>query len=214
MGLAEKKHFLNFGSLIAPPVILLALLPWAPAWSRDDVLLSPSPIIIAQAKDDKNAAGGESFAVQVEELRKDMEDFKKEVEEKSGISIGGFFDMNVTDYDNDPNAFYIGSFEFNMDKSAGEYFQMAAALVFSEDENGTAAELAVGFIDFHFYGGTSPRAEGFSRRGASIYRRDASTFLYVDYQLASDASGANLIIRLRLVLIRAPACCQDQAEDQ
>jgi hypothetical protein len=68
------------------------------------------------------------------------------------IQLSGFFDVTMSSYDNNPNIFELGSFEFDLKKEFNKYFQVGAALVFADQQ----AELAVGFIDFHLMGGLIP----------------------------------------------------------
>ncbi len=84
------------------------------------------------------------------------------VEKVFGIEFSGFFDVTLSTYDNLANIFELGDFELDMGKMLGQYFQVGAALVF----NGQNVEQAVGFIDFHLFGGRiAPKGRLFSERG-------------------------------------------------
>ena len=60
--------------------------------------------------------------------------------------------MTASTFKNNPNIFALGSFEFDLQREFGKYFQVGAALVSSSER----ADLAVGFIDFHLLGGPIP----------------------------------------------------------
>jgi hypothetical protein len=95
--------------------------------------------------------------------RKEGEKTKQKVQELSeAIQFSGFFDMSVSTYKNNPNVFSLGSFEFDLKKEFNHYFQVGAALVFADSQ----ADLAVGFIDLHLFGGLIPaRGNIFLERG-------------------------------------------------
>jgi hypothetical protein len=88
-----------------------------------------------------------------EASRKDSEGVKQKVKELAeAIQFSGFFDVSASTYRDHPNVFALGSFEFDIKKEFGRYFQVGAALVFADKQ----ADLAVGFIDFHLFGGLIP----------------------------------------------------------
>jgi len=88
-----------------------------------------------------------------EASRKDSETVKAKVKELTqAIQFSGFFDVTVSTYRNNPNIFELGNFEFDIKKEYYKYFQVGAALVFADKH----ADLAVGFIDFHLFGGLIP----------------------------------------------------------
>jgi hypothetical protein len=88
-----------------------------------------------------------------EAARKDGDNVKAKVKELTqAIQFSGFFDVTVSTYRNNPNIFELGDFEFDIKKEYYKYFQVGAALVFADKQ----ADLAVGFIDFHLFGGLIP----------------------------------------------------------
>ncbi len=99
----------------------------------------------------------------LDKLRVSVDKIKEDVKRLSGgIAFSGFFDVSVSTYRNYSNMFNLGDFEFDMEKSFGKNFQVAAALVFGED----GARMGVGFIDFHIFGGPVPaRGRIFSDKG-------------------------------------------------
>lgn len=99
----------------------------------------------------------------LDKLRVSVDKIKEDVKRLSGgIAFSGFFDVSVSTYRNYSNMFNLGDFEFDMEKSFGKNFQVAAALVFGED----GARMGVGFIDFHIFGGSVPaRGRIFSDKG-------------------------------------------------
>jgi hypothetical protein len=85
--------------------------------------------------------------------RKDSDAVKAKVKELAqAIQFSGFFDVSVSTFENNPNLFELGTFEFDIKKEFNKYFQVGAALVFADKQ----ADLAVGFIDFHLFGGLIP----------------------------------------------------------
>lgn len=96
-------------------------------------------------------------------IRQDIDSIKRTLEELTGgVQFSGFFDVTASGYKVNPNIFALGGFELDMEKSFGDNFQVAAALVFSDD----GAELAVGFIDFHLFGGSvAARGRVFTEKG-------------------------------------------------
>jgi hypothetical protein len=90
---------------------------------------------------------------QREIAQRDGESVKAKVKELAqAIQFSGFFDVSVSTYENNPNLFDLGTFEFDIKKEFGKYFQVGAALVFADKQS----DLAVGFIDFHLFGGLIP----------------------------------------------------------
>jgi len=85
--------------------------------------------------------------------RKEGSAIKRKVKDLAeAIQLSGFFDVSASTYRNNPNIFDLGSFEFDIKKEFSKYFQVGAALVFADKQ----ADLAVGFIDFHLFGGLIP----------------------------------------------------------
>ncbi len=84
----------------------------------------------------------------------------------SELQFSGFFDVSFSNYKNQPNIFKMGVFELDLEHSYENKFQVAAALVF-DDEDGTY--LGVGFIDYAFIGGSvPPRGRLFIERGLHV----------------------------------------------
>ena len=118
-----------------------------------------------------SVAGQETTTDAAEKQDREIEDLKKritELEEKTdttyGLRIGGFFDVYMSNYKNQPNIFEIGSFELDIQHSYRDHLEVAAALVFDK-----GAELGVGFIDYHLYGGTiNPRGRLFEENGLHL----------------------------------------------
>lgn len=101
---------------------------------------------------------------EIEELKERVEEMEKAENERSGLNFSGFFDVSVSNYKNKPNVFEIGGLELQLEHNYKENFQVAAALVFSD-----GAELGVGFIDYHIFGGEiSPRGRLFSEKGLHL----------------------------------------------
>lgn len=99
-----------------------------------------------------------------------MEDRVKRIDDRtyslSELDISGFFDVSFSNYKNQPNVFKMGIFELDLQRSYENKFQVAAALVF-DDEEGTY--LGVGFIDYALIGGpVPPRGRLFIDRGFHI----------------------------------------------
>lgn len=99
-------------------------------------------------------------------IKKEVEKIKQQLKEiTGGIQFSGFFDVTASGYKDNPNVFALGDFELDMEKAVGHNFQVAAALVFNDD----GAELAVGFIDFHLFGGpVSARGRLFTEKGLHL----------------------------------------------
>ena len=90
---------------------------------------------------------------EIEALQKESVASKLKLKELSAaIQFSGFFDVSVSTFDNHPNVFDVGTFEFDIKKEFSKYFQVGAALVFADKQS----DLAVGFIDFHLFGGLIP----------------------------------------------------------
>lgn len=114
----------------------------------------------------------EELQKEVEELKAALEDLKQKVDKldertdpQNKLKISGVFDVNVSNFQNKPNIFDIGNFELYLEHNYKNHFQVAAALVF----NNRGAELGVGFIDYHIFGGSiSPRGRLFAEKGVHI----------------------------------------------
>lgn len=102
----------------------------------------------------------------IAELNREIEELKYKLKKKDeDISFSGFFDVTASEYSNNPNIFDVGDFELDIEKSFGSNFQVGAALTFNKD----GADLAVGFIDFHLFGGSIPaRGRLFNEKGFRI----------------------------------------------
>jgi len=103
----------------------------------------------------------------IEEIKRRLEEQEKrisELEEAGGLRISGFFDVNISNYENKPNIFEVGHLELDLEHTYRDRFQVAAAIVFRD-----GADLTVGFIDYHFFGGTiAPRGRLFNQNGLHI----------------------------------------------
>ncbi len=101
---------------------------------------------------------------EIEELKDRVAELEKAENERSNLKFSGFFDVGASNYKNKPNVFEIGGLELDLEHNYKENFQVAAALVFSE-----GAELGVGFIDYHIFGGEiSPRGRLFKEEGLHL----------------------------------------------
>ncbi len=131
----------------------------------------PGSVMAQAGKSDKSDKSDKSVDKQMEEMRHEMEEMKERIAdleksegEQSGLKFSGFFDVSVSNYKNKPNVFEIGGLELHLEHNYKENFQVAAAIVFSE-----GAELDVGFIDYHIFGGSiSPRGRLFSEKGVHL----------------------------------------------
>jgi len=121
-------------------------------------------------KNKKKIKTTEELAEEIDQLNRKIENLNKRIEESekkidliSGLKISGYFDVNMSNYKNKPNIFDLGDFELDIVHSY-EHLEVAAALVFNQ-----GAELRVGFIDYHFIGGSiSPRGRLFSEKGIHL----------------------------------------------
>lgn len=101
---------------------------------------------------------------EIDELKKRVEELEKKTDEKNALKFSGFFDVGMSNFKNQPNIFSLGVFELDIEHTYKENFQVAAALVFHR-----GAELGVGFIDYHLFGGSiSPRGRLFVEKGIHI----------------------------------------------
>ncbi|MCC6131034.1 MAG: hypothetical protein IT186_14015 [Acidobacteria bacterium] len=115
------------------------------------VLLSPGPCF-AQPAPEVPPAGpaAPAEAPQPTDVRDEIEKVKASLEELSGgVAISGFFDVQATNRRNDPNVVSMGDFEIDLAREIGKSVQVAAAVVLDAE----GAQLAVGFVDFHLFGG-------------------------------------------------------------
>jgi hypothetical protein len=67
----------------------------------------------------------------------------------SGIELSGFFDVQAAEPTADADALSMGDFELDLARNLGPYTQLAAAVVANDE----GTNLAVGFVDVHFFGG-------------------------------------------------------------
>jgi len=106
----------------------------------------------------------EDLQNRVAELSERVDKLEQKTDDRLNLKISGFFDVNISNYQNKPNVFDIGSFELDMIHTYQKNLQVAAALVFDE-----GAELGVGFIDYHLFGGTiSPRGRLYAEKGIHL----------------------------------------------
>jgi hypothetical protein len=136
-------------------------------------LASFAPSLSADASGDEAKKRIEALEKQLEMLNRKMalmDERLNKVDERSlsftELDISGFFDVSFSNYKNQPNVFKMGIFELDLEHSYDNRFQVAAALVFDEDEG---TRLGVGFIDYAIVGGpVPPRGRLFIERGFHI----------------------------------------------
>ncbi len=108
----------------------------------------------------------DQLSAKIERLESRVHNLDEKLNVKNALEISGFFDVSFSNYKNKPNIFAMGNLELDLEHSYDNKFQVAAALVF-DDENGTY--LGVGFIDYAFIGGTiPPRGRLFIERGLHV----------------------------------------------
>ncbi len=108
----------------------------------------------------------DQLSAKIERLEGKVHDLDEKLNVKNALEISGFFDVSFSNYKNKPNVFAMGNLELDLEHSYDNKFQVAAALVF-DDENGTY--LGVGFIDYAFIGGpVPPRGRLFIERGLHV----------------------------------------------
>ncbi|MBU3916433.1 hypothetical protein KKA14_12935 [bacterium] len=108
----------------------------------------------------------DQLSAKIERLEGKVQDLDEKLSAKNALEISGFFDVSFSNYKNKPNVFAMGNLELDLEHSYDNKFQVAAALVF-DDENGTY--LGVGLIDYAFIGGpVPPRGRLFIERGLHI----------------------------------------------
>jgi hypothetical protein len=97
-------------------------------------------------------------------LIRGLETFKSAFESASGgLSIDGFFEMQVSPSHDSARAVRPGDFEIDLSRELGEHAQLAAAIVTNDE----GTNLTVGYLDVHFFGGLIaprgklPREKGF-----------------------------------------------------
>jgi hypothetical protein len=131
-----------------------------PAQGKDDRNAVKEPV-----RDDRNDAA--VLREEIEELKKRVDELEERAakqDEKSKLTISGFFDVSMSNYQNRPNVFTLGDFELDLSHTYKQNLQVAAALVFNK-----GAELGVGFIDYHLFGGSiATRGRLFSERGLHL----------------------------------------------
>ncbi len=102
----------------------------------------------------------------INQLEKNINELNSRMNRITDLKISGFFDVSVSNFKNKPNIFSIGNFELDIKHNYENNFQVAAALVF-DDEQGTY--LGVGFIDYSVYGDSAvPRGRLFIEKGLHI----------------------------------------------
>ena len=112
---------------------------------------------------------GEDIRGELDELKARIADLEKKLDQKieedrNSLKFSGFFDVSISNYKNQANIFQLGDFELDISHTFKNHFQVAAALVFNK-----GAELGVGFIDYHIYGGSiNPRGRLFREKGLHI----------------------------------------------
>ncbi len=178
MGTKETKRMKNGmknlrGAILA--VALISLLAAAVNTAAGQDAAAPSPgagdaaaAPEASAQEDRSKSL-EEMSRELEMLKHRLADVEKKLdnkiaEDKNSLKFSGFFDVSISNYKNQANIFQLGDFELDISHTFKNHFQVAAALVFNK-----GAELGVGFIDYHIYGGAiSPRGRLFSEKGLHI----------------------------------------------
>lgn len=123
-----------------------------------------APLLAQEEKDLEKRI--EQLERKIERLETRIQKVDKRFDDFSSLTISGFFDVSFSNYKNQPNIFKIGTFELDIEQSYENKFQVAAALVFDEDEG---TYLGVGFIEYAFIGGpVPPRGRLFIDRGFHI----------------------------------------------
>lgn len=165
------------------------------------ILFSLSSVYSARAEEEKKKEEEET-TIKTEsgsDLKNEIKETRELVEKLSGLSIGGFFDVSVTNYKNNPNAFALGDFELDIEREYKENFQVAAALVFNDE----GAELAAGFVDYHLVGSSiAPRGRLFSDKGFHIQFGKFDVPFGNDWQYfaSADRIGINAPLTTELVM--------------
>lgn len=119
-------------------------------------------------------------------LEKRLEDVDKRLESVTELNISGYFDVSFSNHKNKPNIFKIGIFELDLEHSYKNKFEVAAALIF-DDEEGTY--IGVGFIDYAFIGGSiPPRGRLFIERGLHLQIGRFDVPIGNDWNYASTAT--------------------------
>lgn len=143
-----------------------------PDYNADPLFLAQESSIITQSDAVKSPAitqqelqrEVEELKYKVDQLTERVDKLEQKTDELSRLKFNGFFDVSISNYENQPNVFEIGDFELDIIHSYKENFQVAAALVFNQ-----GAELRVGFIDYHLFGGIiSPRGRLYEQKGLHI----------------------------------------------
>jgi hypothetical protein len=116
--------------------------------------LLPLPLL-AQTEEPPVPPETSAAPSQPSDIREEIDKIKASIEKASGgLAISGFFDARGSDRRIDPGIFSMGDFELDLAKEIGKSLQIGAAIVLNDE----GASLAVGFIDFHLFGGlVAPR---------------------------------------------------------
>lgn len=137
------------------------------------LILVFSNLILASDPDQPKSESMEELEKRIELLDAKLELMNnrlKQLDERTfsmlELDLSGFFDVSFSNYKNQPNVFKMGVFELDLEHSYENKFQVAAALVFDDDEG---TYLGVGFIDYALIGGSvPPRGRLFLERGFHI----------------------------------------------
>ena len=144
-------------------ICLLCLIGLTPVWvsaQEPESTLSDSERILNLEKKI------ERLTHKIEDLEDRISDVEDDYDDLKSLNISGFFDVGISNYKNKPNIFDIGFFELDIKHDYKNNFQVAAALVF-DDEEGTY--LGVGFINYSLFGKSiAPRGRLFVNDGLHI----------------------------------------------
>jgi len=155
------KKKLAYSSFIFVPVILLC---FAAVSDINSITQKTDRITVNRIRPVKRTLSKEELIEEIEDLKARVEKLEHKSDERFGLKIGGAFDVSVSNYRNKPHVFELGDFELSLSHYYRNNFEVAALLVFNR-----GAELRVGFIDYHVFGGyVSPRGRLFEEEGVHI----------------------------------------------
>lgn len=116
---------------------------------RIALLATIAALLLAPALLAQDTTTPETEEEAVPKIVQGVEKFKEAFANASGgIEISGFFDMQAAERAVDPDVFSAGDFELDFARELGRNTQLAAAVVTNDE----GTNLAVGFVDIHFFG--------------------------------------------------------------
>jgi hypothetical protein len=126
---------------VAPAVLIAAALTFSPASFAQEVTAEDTVATADLAAEEEEPAPPK--------IVQGLEQLKEAFANASGgIEISGFFDMQAVERAVDPDVFSAGDFELDFARDLGKNAQLAAAVVTNDE----GTNLAVGFVDIHFFG--------------------------------------------------------------